>query len=106
VAAAKRSQGQRRHLVNEFRKGTLGKHAFRRLHGIGQSTFEAWLREFALEATSSSFLPVRVEPAAVQERVRSDSCAVARIVSPRGVVLEFAEMADPSWVAAICREVL
>jgi hypothetical protein len=106
MAGPKRSEAQRRHLVKEFRKGTLGKQAFRRLHGIGESTFDAWLREFASEVGSSSFLPVRVESSSRLSRVGANNGVGARIVGPRGVALEFDVDADPAWVAAVAREVL
>jgi hypothetical protein len=61
MAVLRRSVGQRRHLVNEFHKCALGKWAFCRLHGIGGSTFDAWLRAFAAEAKGGAFLPARVE---------------------------------------------
>jgi hypothetical protein len=103
MASLRRSEGQRRHLVSEFRRGALGQQAFCRLNGIGGPTFGAWLREFAAEAKPCAFLPVRVERAVAQEGARRG--AAARIVSPCGVVLEFAYEAEPAWVAAVCREV-
>lgn len=106
MAGPKRTEAQRRHLVNEFRKGTLGKQAFRRLHGIGESTFDAWLREFAPESGSSNFLPVRVESSSQRIPAGANHGVGARVVGPRGVALEFRVDADPAWVAAIVREVL
>jgi transposase-like protein len=87
-------------LVAEFRSGGLGHHAFCRLKGIVTSTLDRWLREFE---ETSAFVPVRIEPTRVtppEERIVT--VASARIVGPRGAVLEFTSGADAAWVAEIC----
>jgi hypothetical protein len=97
----RRNAEQRRALVEEFRRGGLGRHAFCRLHGIGSSTFDAWMREVA---SSSAFVPVRVESEIAAAPIPGGPAA--RIVSSRGFALEFASDADAAWVAAVCGRLL
>ena len=95
-----RNRTQRQKLVAEFRGGGLGHHAFCSLKGIVPSTLDRWLHEFE---ETSAFVPVRIEPTRVTPpEKRGVPVASARIVGPRGVVLEISSGADASWVAEIC----
>jgi hypothetical protein len=101
AAKRRRNAEQRRALVEEFRRGGLGRHAFCRLHGIGSSTFDAWMREFA---SPGAFLPVRIEPEVATVSIPGGPAA--RIIGARGFALEFASGADAAWVAAVCGRLL
>jgi hypothetical protein len=99
------SLSERRRLVAEFYKGGLDPHVFCRLYAIKRSTLSAWIRE-ANKVTR--FVPVKVEPAPVRVGLppgRATSCG-ARLVGPRGTVLEFLTGADATWVADVCGRLL
>lgn len=88
-------------MVAEFKRSGLGRQAFCRLYGIGETTFDRWMKENPGE---SSFVPVCIDSEVVV--APGATRGGARLVGPRGFVLEFSPQADAAWIADVCGRLL
>ena len=100
-----KSRAEKNRIVEDFLKSGVGVPEFCRQQGVVYSTFQTWRASYEKsQKPSSAFVPVTLKPQ--NETVSHRNFVAAKLISPKGIVIEFDSRADHGWISQILRGVL
>ena len=99
------SPEERNRIVESFLSSGVGVPEFCKKNDLQYSTFQKWRQAYEISQRSgSAFVPVILK--SQNETSPHKSFIGAKLVSPKGIVIEFDSRADHGWISQILRGVL
>ena len=100
-----KSRAEQNRIVENFLKSGVGVPEFCKQQGIVYGTFQKWRVTYERsQKPSSAFVPVILK--SQNEIVPHRNFVGAKLISPKGIVIDFDSRADHGWISQILRGVL